>query len=77
MRKLYEFFKVLPFQKRIVDEATISGNTLFTTFSNLQWTNEPELTLSKKNTQRRNLTRSNPKIWCVWAALRYEEPTVV
>ena len=47
MRKLYEFFKVLPFQKRIVDEATISGNTVFTTFSNLQWTNEPELTLNK------------------------------
>ena len=28
MRKLYEFFKVLPFQKRIFAAATISGNTV-------------------------------------------------
>jgi hypothetical protein len=28
MRKLYEFFKVLQFQKRIVAAATIWGNTV-------------------------------------------------
>ena len=31
MRKLYEFFKVLPFQKKIVVAATIWGNTVYTT----------------------------------------------
>ena len=28
MRKLYELFKVLPFQKRLVAAATIWGNTV-------------------------------------------------
>ena len=29
MRKLYEFFKVLQFEKRIVAAVTIGGNTVF------------------------------------------------
>ena len=39
MRKLYEFFKVLPFQKRIVAAATIWGNMVYECRGNYTWGN--------------------------------------